>query len=100
LFGDLTEYTLRIIEQGINEVRNRSEYLCCGCSFVKRVNWKYAITTFVVLRYAITIREIGYMPLQFNQMPKLNGKFPILLRVAMASFQYHSELQWQVSACG
>jgi hypothetical protein len=26
------------------------------------VNWKYAITTFVVLRYAITIREIGYMP--------------------------------------
>jgi hypothetical protein len=42
-----------------------------------RINWKYAITTFLILRYGITIHEIGYMPLQFNQMPKLNGKFPI-----------------------
>jgi hypothetical protein len=50
-------------------------------------------------RYAITIREIGYMPLQLNQTPKLNDKYPISLRIAMTSFQYHSELQWQVLAC-
>jgi hypothetical protein len=35
LVYDLTEYTLRIIEQGISQVRNCIEYLCCGCSFVK-----------------------------------------------------------------
>jgi hypothetical protein len=63
------------------------QVLCDPCLLAKvRVNWKYAITTFVVLRYAITIYEIGYMPLQFNQMPKLSGKF-----------QYRSQLQWQVS---
>jgi hypothetical protein len=29
----------------------------------QRVNWKYAITTFAVLRYVITICEIRYMSL-------------------------------------
>jgi hypothetical protein len=52
-----------------------------------------AITTFDFLSYVITIREIGYMSLQFNQMPKLNDKFSITLN-CNGKFPYHSELQW------
>jgi hypothetical protein len=67
----------------------------------------YAINSRVNGKYAITIYEIGYMPSQFNQMPKLNDKFPISFSVAMTNFYITLncndkfprvvELQWQIS---